>query len=294
MGHNNDCLLAEFNELVEGLLDLVLALGIQSTGSFVQEQDFRLSDEGAGDGNTLLLTSRKLNSSSANECFITVGEELGVFDEIVDRRLFASLIEHLCDLSFTFTVSVSLFNAVEDVVPDSVVEEDGLLLDNSHLTVVPSTVQSSDVTSVESHCALKWQVELLQHGYTTGLSATTSTDEGDDFLVLVVDFKGDSIKCSNVHLFRVRESYVVQGKVSIYLRVVFDSVSVLVDDGQLFVLDLLKTIVDTLNSQNVTDNEGKYPELENQDIGEEEVLSHFSESNLSRFGEFVGHVADNN
>lgn len=140
MGYNDDCLIAKFNELVEGLLDLVLALGIQSTSSFVQEQDFRLSDEGAGDGNTLLLSSRKLNSSRANDCIVTVGEELGVFDEIVDRRLFASLIEHLCNLSFTFAVGVSLFNAVEDVVLDSVVEEDGLLLDNSHLAVVPSAV----------------------------------------------------------------------------------------------------------------------------------------------------------
>jgi len=234
-----------------------------------------------------------LNSSGADECFITVREELGVFDEIVDRSLLASLVEHLSDLSFTFAVSVPLFNAVEDVVLDSVVEENGLLLDNSHLTVVPFTVQSSDVTSVESHSTLKWQVELLQHGYTTRLSAATSTNKGDDFLVLVVDFKGDSIKCSNVHLLRVRESYVVQGEVSIYLGVVFDSVSILVEDSRLFILDLLKTIVDTLNSQNVTDNEGKHPELENQDISVEEVLSHFSESNLSRFGEVVGHVADN-
>lgn len=114
---------------------------------------------------------------------------------------------------------------------------------------------------------------MLQHGYTTGLSATTSTDKGDDFLVFVVDFKGNSIKCSNVHLFRVRESYVVQGKVSIYLGVVFDSVSVCVDDGRLFVPDLLKTIVDTLNSQNVTDNPGKHPELESQGTSVEEVLS---------------------
>lgn len=140
MGYNDDCLIAKFNELVEGLLDLVLALGIQGTSSFVQEQNFRLSDEGTGDGNTLLLSSRKLNSSRANECIVTVREELGVFDEIVDRRLFASLIEHLCNLSLTFAVGVSLFNAVEDVVLDSVVEEDGLLLDNGHLAVVPSTV----------------------------------------------------------------------------------------------------------------------------------------------------------
>jgi hypothetical protein len=47
--------LPRLNEQVEGLLDLVLALSIESARGFVKEKDLRASDQSAGDGDALLL-----------------------------------------------------------------------------------------------------------------------------------------------------------------------------------------------------------------------------------------------
>lgn len=176
MSYNNDGLLALSNQLVEGLLHLMLTLGVQGTGGLIQEEHFRLANKGTSDGDTLLLPARKLNSSSSDKGFVTVREKLLVHDELVDGSLLASVVKHLNDLFLRLTFNVFLPDSVQNVVSDGVVEEDGLLLDDGHLTVVPLRVESSDVTAIESYSSLKRQVELLEHGDAAGLSATTSSD----------------------------------------------------------------------------------------------------------------------
>jgi len=65
MSDNDDGLPAKLNQLVEGLLHLVLTFGVQGTGGFVQEENLRLADESTSNGYTLLLPARKLDSSSS-------------------------------------------------------------------------------------------------------------------------------------------------------------------------------------------------------------------------------------
>lgn len=72
MRDNNNSL-TEFSvlqDLIKGLLDLVLRLSIQSTSCFVEEKDFGLSNQCSSDRNSLLLASRELDTSLTNKGII--------------------------------------------------------------------------------------------------------------------------------------------------------------------------------------------------------------------------------
>jgi len=156
--------LAKLNQLFEGLLDLGLTLGVQGTGGLVQEKNLGLADESTGDGHTLLLPTRELDSSSSDQSLITVRELFSVLDEIVDGGLLADFVKQLQKFSFgfghrvltfcIFGVGVSVLNSIEYVVSNGVLEEAGLLHDNGHLRVIPSAVEGPDVTAVESYAPL--------------------------------------------------------------------------------------------------------------------------------------------
>jgi len=110
------------------------------------------------------LPTRKLDSSGTNQSLVAVREEFSVLDEIVDGGLRAGFVKQGQKFSFglgyrvfalgILVVGVSALNTVHDVVSDGVLEEDGLLLDNGDLRVVPPAVEGSDVTAVESHAPL--------------------------------------------------------------------------------------------------------------------------------------------
>jgi len=57
MGDHNHGLLSLLQKQAKRLLDLVLALGVECTSGLVEEQDAWLADEGASDGNALLLST---------------------------------------------------------------------------------------------------------------------------------------------------------------------------------------------------------------------------------------------
>jgi len=56
--------------LVQGPLDGGLAVRVQRRRRLVQQEDVRISDEGAGDCDALLLATRELSSSFANQSII--------------------------------------------------------------------------------------------------------------------------------------------------------------------------------------------------------------------------------
>lgn len=292
MSDNDDGLLAHSNQLVEGRLHLMLTLRVQGTGGFVQEENLRLADQSTSDGYTLLLPARKLDTSSSDKSLITIREKLGVSDEIVDRGLLAGIVKHIQEVDLSLTFSVSIFNTVEDVVSDGIVEENGLLLDNSDLTVVPSTVEKSDITAIEGHLSGKREVELLQHGDATRLSTSTSSDEGNDSLVVVVDLKADVVKRDHVHLLRVRECDVFKSKMSSDSLIVRDVISILSHDFRNRPSDLIESFVNSLDSQDVTNDERHHPELEDKRLCVKDVLGKHTDSDLVFFVEAVRHVAD--
>lgn len=57
---------ATLGSVVEGGLDDLLGLRVESRSGLVKEQDLWISEKGTGDGDTLLLTSRQLGSLAAD------------------------------------------------------------------------------------------------------------------------------------------------------------------------------------------------------------------------------------
>jgi len=166
------------------------------------------------------------------------------------------------------------------------------LLDDSHLTVVPSSVESSDVFSIESHSPFLRQVELLQHGDATRLSASTSSNEGNDFPVLVIDLKADVVKSDYIQLLRVREGDVFKGKMSGDSRIILNLIAGGVHDFRNSSPNPYELFVHSLDSQDITNDKGHHPELENERLRVENVLGKITDRDFILFEEAVRHVAD--
>ena len=69
---------AVFHQAVEGGLDLALGFGIDGSGGFVEEEDGRVFEESAGDGEALFLAAGEFHAALAD-----VGHEL--LGEIADK-----------------------------------------------------------------------------------------------------------------------------------------------------------------------------------------------------------------
>ena len=73
---------------LERVLDVLLGVAVERRGRLVQHQDRRRFQDGAGDGNTLLLTAGELQAPLPNQQVITLRQG---HDEVVDlgepRRL---------------------------------------------------------------------------------------------------------------------------------------------------------------------------------------------------------------
>jgi hypothetical protein len=101
------------NQLVKCLLNLMLRLSVKSTGGLVEKQDTGFADEGSGDSNSLLLTSRELQTTFTNNGIEAFREEFVVFDESKNVCLSAAGHKTLVRLVFGEVCEVS---TVKDVI----------------------------------------------------------------------------------------------------------------------------------------------------------------------------------
>src|SRR5690606_4512087 len=69
-----------FHEDVEGLDDLVFGLDVDGAGRLVEDEDRRVLEEGAGEGDALALAAGELHPSLADEGVVPLGE---LDDEVV-------------------------------------------------------------------------------------------------------------------------------------------------------------------------------------------------------------------
>ena len=67
----------------QSLLDQVLALGVQRAGGLVQQQDRRIGEQGAGDGQALALTAGQAEAGVAQMGLLALRQAL---DELVGMR----------------------------------------------------------------------------------------------------------------------------------------------------------------------------------------------------------------
>ncbi len=106
---------AAAHQALERLVDQPLALGIQRGGGLVEQQDARIGENGAGDGDALALAAGKFGAARADEGVIALGQR---GDEIVGVGLAGGVLD--------FLEGCAGF-AVFDVLADAAAEEQDFL-----------------------------------------------------------------------------------------------------------------------------------------------------------------------
>src|SRR5688500_12767076 len=106
-------------DVVQRLLDRRLGAAVEGAGRLVEDQDRRGLEQGAGDGDALLLAARQLETALADLRLVAVGQAGGA---IVDRRA----PRRRLDLRLAGAVP-----AIADVVADAVVEQNAVLRDDA-------------------------------------------------------------------------------------------------------------------------------------------------------------------
>src|SRR5262245_30365111 len=99
-------------EIGHGSLNKLLAFGVEVAGGFVEDEDLRVGEDGAGDGEALLLAAGELDAAFADERVVLLGK---ADDEFVGVGAAGSI--------FDFGVG-GVVAAVGDVVADGAVEEE--------------------------------------------------------------------------------------------------------------------------------------------------------------------------
>ena len=132
---------AVVRDLFERVLDFALGVAVERGGRLVEQQDRRRLQDGAGDGDALLLAAGKLQAALADLGLVAVRRHA---DEIVDlgepRRLL--------DLGIG-----RLPAAVADVVADGVVEQHGVLRNHADGGAQRLLRHVADVLAVDQDAA---------------------------------------------------------------------------------------------------------------------------------------------
>ncbi len=129
---------AALHQVAQGILDQMFALGVQRTGGFVEDQDFGIGEDGAGDGDALLLAAGEFVAAFADDGFVAFVE---LQDEVVGIGFLGGCLD--------FRAGGVAFS-VGDVVGDGAVEEIDILQDHGELGAVEFQGELADVGVVEA------------------------------------------------------------------------------------------------------------------------------------------------
>ncbi len=124
---------AIFHQPRQRTLHMALAFGVERRGRFVQQQDRRIAQHGAGDGDALALAARQFQAAFADARIVAVRQ---LHDEFVRRRV----LRRTLDIR-----SAGAGSAQRDIVGDAFVEQDGVL---GHQSDIPAKRSQRDVADV--------------------------------------------------------------------------------------------------------------------------------------------------
>ena len=158
---------APLHQLVKGHLDDALGFVVQRTGRFVQDQDRRVLQYGAGDGNALALAAGEVGAFLAHDGVIAL--RLAHYEFVGESVAGGLLYLGICRARA----------AQADVVADGVVEQDDFLGDDRHLGAnIPhgglAQVHASDADGAPGRI-VKSQKEVGQGGF----ARTAFAHQGD-------------------------------------------------------------------------------------------------------------------
>jgi len=182
-------------------------LGIESTGSFIQEQDLWFTDKSTGDCDSLFLSSRKFEASFTYESFISKWEDVLVHNEVVGIRLFGSLIKHFSCCFFWQTIF--------DVLSDCSRKENWLLLNDCHILFIAHRVQFLEILLTIFNTSSIWIIESFNKLNDRRLSTTTGSYKCNSSVLR--NFNADFVQDLDFLLCRISELNVFQRNCSFFL-----------------------------------------------------------------------------
>ena len=153
----------------ERLLDDFFGFSVERGSSFVEEQNFRVSDERPSNRNTLLLAAGKSRAAFAD---LSVPSGRKFLDKVESVRLFA----RSDDFFFRHVEAPE-----SDVFFDSSFKKNRLLADHTDVFAEPSEVDVFDVHAVDENAARSGVVESLDQLEASRFAAAGRAAEGGCF-----------------------------------------------------------------------------------------------------------------
>ena len=190
---------AALHEVAEAVLDHRFGLGVERAGGFVEDEDARVGEDGAGDGETLTLAAGELDAALADDGVVLLGEALGELVYAGDAAGFHELLFG------------GVGTAEEDVFADGAVEEEGLLQDDAELLAITAEADGGEVDAVDQDLAAGRGVEGADQRDDGGLAGAGGADQGGDGAGF--GFEADAVKDGLVGL--VGEGDIVEGDVAV-------------------------------------------------------------------------------
>ena len=193
---------AVLGQLVKGVLDLRLGHGIERRGCLVKDQDGRIFQEDAGDGDALLLPARQERAALADVGVKAVGHRHDVVVNFGALRRGDDLV-HACVRA-----------AVADVLEDGIGEEEDVLLDDADGAAEALLRDGADVLPVDADRAASYIVEARNELAERGLASAGRPDNRNR--LAGVGMERDVVQ--NVQLALVGEADVVDVNRAVDLR----------------------------------------------------------------------------
>src|SRR5690606_24756675 len=152
-------------EVLESVPDEGLALGVEAGGGLVEDEDARIGDDGARDGDALALAAGELDAALADDGVVAVVEALDELVAVRDAGGGADLFEGgagACE---------------RDVLADGAVEEEVVLEDDAELGAVVLEPDGGEVLAVDEDAARERAVEGHDEVDERALPRPTGPDE---------------------------------------------------------------------------------------------------------------------
>ncbi len=158
---------APAHEALQRLLDQSLRFRVQRGGRLVQDEDAWVAQDGARDGQALLLTPREFHAALADLRIVAI---LLLDDEVVRIR---------CLRRFKQLLVCGLRSAIAQVVADRAREEERLLKDDPDLAAQRVKGHVPQIIPVDQDPALGGVVEARDEVTQSALARATRADQGD-------------------------------------------------------------------------------------------------------------------
>ena len=154
-------------ELAQRLVDELFAVSIHGRRGFVEDQDRRVTQQGASECDSLTLASRKSMAAITNVGLQPVGQ--------LSREVgHAGVFRGLFDLGSRRSRAT-----VGDVVGDSPIKEERLLCDDANLGTQVTQTGLAQINAIQANGSRLRVVKARQQVHQRGLTRPVATDNGD-------------------------------------------------------------------------------------------------------------------